>query len=85
MKYHIEEVKRLLKKELEGTLTTEEVLILKSLRPLFGENQWNEWRIDAALELPELDDPTQRAAMERILNQAKKQTKSSAGESEQTE
>jgi len=72
MKYHIEELKRLLKKELEGVLTAEEALFLESLRPLFGEEEWNEWKINAALELPEPDDPVQRAGMERMLDQAKK-------------
>lgn len=80
MKYHIEELKRLLKKELEGTLTAEEALFLESLRPLFGEEEWNEWRIDAALELPEPDDPAQRAGMERMLDQARDQAATADGD-----
>lgn len=80
MKYHIEELKRLLKKELEGTLTAEEALFLESLRPLFGEEEWNEWRIDAALELPEPDDPTQRAGMERMLDQAENEIAAAGGD-----
>lgn len=80
MKYHIEELKRLLKKELEGTLTAEEALFLESLRPLFGEEEWNEWRIDAALELPEPDDPAQRAGMERMLDQAENEIAAAGGD-----
>lgn len=71
MRYQIEELKRLLKKELAGTLTAEEANFLERMRPLFDPQEWNEWRIDAALDLPESGDALEQAATERMLDQAK--------------
>lgn len=64
-------VSRHRRKALDGSLTPEETLFLESVRPLFDEEEWNEWMIDAALELPEADDEVRRAQTEKMLTDAK--------------
>lgn len=82
MKYQIEEIKHLLRKQLDGSLTPDEQLFLDSVRPLFDELEWNEWMIDAALALPEPEsaDPLLRQQTEKLLTDA--ESRASAGDRE---
>lgn len=73
MKYKKSIIIQLLKKELEGSLTDDDQLFLRLIRPLFEDDEWQDMEIDATLELPEKSSPEQLAEIDRMLAEAAKE------------
>lgn len=73
MKYKKSIIIQLLKKEMEGSLTDDDQLFLRHIRPLFEDDEWQDMEIDATLELPEKSSPEQLAEIDRMLKEAAKE------------